>query len=161
MEGEDGGERGANNKKKIHVRADLTIHVDGQSRSRAIWTSIAHLNRSWTQKCIFKVHEPKQNRRTSLRTHSAFYSLIGLRYRADTHQLCISCVAVYGVAMFECSCIGTEQSVLQMARTASMQMRQLCQCWLTKLIAPFYFMELVGFKIILILNCAINCCDCV
>jgi len=31
MEGEDGErERGVNNKKKIHVRADLAIHVDGQ-----------------------------------------------------------------------------------------------------------------------------------
>ena len=30
MEGGGRGERGVNNKKKIHVRADLAIHVDGQ-----------------------------------------------------------------------------------------------------------------------------------
>ena len=35
---------------------------------------MTHLNRLWTYKCIFEVHGPKQNRSTSLRTPSAFYS---------------------------------------------------------------------------------------
>ena len=43
---------------------------------RCFGSQVTHLNRSWTSKCIFEVHGPKQNRSTSLRTPSAFYSLV-------------------------------------------------------------------------------------
>ena len=55
-----------------HVGSDVAAHVGGQ-----------RLNRSWTEKCTFEVHGPKQNWSTSLRTLSAFYSISFIHGKAQ------------------------------------------------------------------------------